>query len=103
MGKEKPDVLFSFPVKESHFNNKLRTGCVQGLDLDILAGQSVAYPNFLSIFVLSLFQKALFGAMWVSHCPNFSEAGLAQNAPTPYPVPAFGRFRPLLRASLGSR
>ena len=46
MGKEKPDVLFSFPVKESHFNNKPRTGCVQGLDLDIVAGQSVAYPNF---------------------------------------------------------
>jgi hypothetical protein len=37
MGKEKPDVLFSFPVKTSHFNNKPRTGCVQGLHLDILA------------------------------------------------------------------
>ena len=53
---------------------------------------------FFYVFVLFLFQSRRFGAMWVSHCPNFSEAELAQNAPPPYPVPAFGRYRPLLRA-----
>jgi hypothetical protein len=45
IGKENPDVLVPFPVEKPYFNNKPRTRCVQGLHLDILAGQSVAYPN----------------------------------------------------------
>jgi hypothetical protein len=40
MSKENPDVLVPFQVEKPYFNNKPRTGCVQGLHLDILAEAS---------------------------------------------------------------
>ena len=49
IGKGNPEVLVPFPVEKPYVNNKPRTRSVQGLHLDILAGQSVAYPNYLVI------------------------------------------------------